>query len=82
MTLVRTAWLHATHAVALTATAFIQDTEIMSRAALLGKDNDAKQFQNLQKESQQFQRKIYNVTNRFYATDSQCANSIRLSWYL
>jgi hypothetical protein len=67
--------------VALTATAFyFQDTEIMSRAAaLLGKDNDAKQFSELaERIRNSFNEKFYNVTNRFYATDSQCANSIPL----
>jgi alpha-L-rhamnosidase len=67
--------------IALTATAFyFQDAEIMSRAAaLLGKDDDAKQFSDLAENIRiAFNEKFYNVTNHFYATDSQCANSIPL----
>ncbi|MFZ1073688.1 MAG: family 78 glycoside hydrolase catalytic domain [Verrucomicrobiia bacterium] len=67
--------------IALTATAFyFQDVEIMSRAAaLLGKTNDANQFSGLaEKIRRAFNEKFYNPTNRFYATDSQCANSIPL----
>ena len=67
--------------VALTATAFyFQDAEIMSRAAaLLGKDDDAKQFSDLAgKIRAAFNEKFYDATNHFYATDSQCANAIPL----
>ena len=67
--------------IALTATAFyFQDAEIMSRAAaLLGKDDDAKQFSDLAENIRvAFNEKFYNTTNRFYATDSQTANAIPL----
>ena len=67
--------------IALTATAFyFQDVEIMSRAAaLLGKDDDAKEFAGLAgKIRAAFNEKFYNPTNHFYATDSQTANSIPL----
>jgi alpha-L-rhamnosidase len=67
--------------IALTATAFyFQDAEIMSRAAaLLGKADDAKQFSDLAENIRvAFNAKFYNETNHFYATDSQCANSIPL----
>ena len=67
--------------VALTATAFyFQDAKIMAQAAaLLGKDDDAKQFSELaEKIRAAFNDKFYDVTNRFYATDSQCANAIPL----
>ena len=67
--------------VALTATAFyFQDAEIMARAAaLLGKDDDAKQFSDLAGNIRAaFNEKFYSATNHFYATDSQTANSIPL----
>ena len=67
--------------IALTATAFyFQDAEIMSRvAALLDKTDDAKNFSELaEKIRRAFNEKFYNTTNHFYATDSQCANSIPL----
>jgi hypothetical protein len=67
--------------VALTATAFyFQDAEIMSRAAaLLGKTGDADEFsRRAEKIRRAFNNKFYNPTNHFYATDSQCANSIAL----
>ena len=52
----------------------------MSRAAaLLGKTDDAKNFSELAgKIRGAFNEKFYNATNHFYATDSQCANSIPL----
>ena len=67
--------------IALTATAFYyQDAEIMARAAaLLGHDDDAKKFSALAETIRAaFNEKFYNATNRFYATDSQTANSIPL----
>ena len=67
--------------ISLTATAFyFQDVEIMSRvAALLGKTNDAKQFQALADEIRAaFNGKFFNTTNHIYATGSQTANSIPL----
>jgi alpha-L-rhamnosidase len=67
--------------IALTATAFyFQDAEILSRvAALLGKPDDAKQFSELAgKIRAAFNKKFYDATNHFYATDSQCANAIPL----
>ena len=67
--------------VALTATAFyFQDAEIMARvAALLGKDEDARQFSELaEKIRVAFTEKLYDPTNKSYATDSQCANAIPL----
>jgi hypothetical protein len=67
--------------IALTATAFyFQDVEIMAHvAALLGKDDDAKQFSELaEKIRTAFNEKFYDATNHFYATDSQCANAIPL----
>lgn len=67
--------------IALTATAFYcQDVEIMARAAaLLGKEDDAKNYSELaQKIRTAFNEKFYDATNHFYATDSQCANAIPL----
>ncbi len=67
--------------VALTATAFYyQDVAIMSRvAALLHHDEDAKNYTVLaEKIRAAFNDKFYDATNHFYATDSQCANSIPL----
>ena len=67
--------------VALTATAFyFQDAAIMAHvAALLGKDDDARQFSELaEKIRVAFDEKFFNATNGSYATDSQCANAIPL----
>ncbi len=67
--------------IALTATAFYyQDTKIMAQvAALLGKNDDAKNYSGLaEKIRAAFNEKFYDATNRFYATDSQCANAIPL----
>ena len=67
--------------IALTATAFyFQDAEIMARvAALLGNDEDAKQFAGLsEKIRAAFNEKFFNATNGTYATGSQCANAIPL----
>lgn len=67
--------------IALTATAFYyQDVEIMARAAaLLGKDDDAKNYSELaQKIRSAFNEKFYDATNHYYATDSQCANAVPL----
>jgi alpha-L-rhamnosidase len=67
--------------IALTATAFyFEDVKIMARvAALLGKDEDAKQFSELaEKIRAAFNEKFYDATNHFYATHSQCANAIPL----
>jgi hypothetical protein len=67
--------------IALTGTAFYyQDAKIMSEAAaLLGKDDDAKQFSELaEKIRAAFNEKFYDATNRRYATGSQTANAIPL----
>ena len=67
--------------IALTATAFyFQDAKIMAQvAALLGKNEDARQFSDSAgKIRDAFNQKFYNSTNHWYATDSQCANSIPL----
>ena len=67
--------------IALTATAFYyQDVEIMAQAAaLLGKEDDAKNYSELaQKIRGAFNEKFYDATNHFYARDSQCANAIPL----
>lgn len=67
--------------IALTATAFYyQDAKIMSQAAaLLGKGDEAKTFSALAERIRSaFNEKFYDVTNHFYATDSQCANAIPL----
>jgi hypothetical protein len=67
--------------IALTATAFyFQDAEIMSQAAaLLGKNDDAKNFSELaEKIRAAFNEKFYDPTNHIYATSSQTANSIPL----
>ena len=46
---------------------------------MLGKDDDAKNFSELaEKIRSAFNEKFYDPTNRFYATDSQTANSIPL----
>jgi hypothetical protein len=66
---------------ALTATAFYYyDTWIMAQtAALLGKADDARQYNDLAAQIRAaFNRTFYNVTTRQYATGSQCANSIPL----
>jgi hypothetical protein len=67
--------------IALTATAFyFQDAAIMARAAaLLGKNNDAKNFSDLAENIRAaFNEKFYNPTSPGYATGSQTANSIAL----
>jgi hypothetical protein len=67
--------------IALTATAFyFQDAAIMAQVAtLLGRAEDAKNYSALaEKIRSAFNRKFYNATNHFYATDSQCANAIPL----
>jgi hypothetical protein len=67
--------------IALTGMAFYyQDAKIMSAAAaLLGKDDDAKQFFELaEKIRAAFNEKFYDPTNRLYATGSQTANAIPL----
>ena len=67
--------------IALTATAFYyEDTKIMARiAALLGKNDDAKRYSELAERIRAtFNEKFYDPTNRWYATDSQCANAIPL----
>jgi hypothetical protein len=48
-------------------------------AALLGKKDDAKNYSELaEKIRAAFNEKFYDPTNRWYATDSQCANAIPL----
>jgi hypothetical protein len=67
--------------IALTGTAFYyQDAKIMSEAAaLLGKNDDAKQFSELAEKIQAaFNKIFYDPTNRRYATGSQTANAIPL----
>ena len=67
--------------VALTATAFyFEDVKVMARvAALLGKTNDAEDYAKLAEDIRTaFNEKFYDPTNRFYATDSQCANALPL----
>jgi hypothetical protein len=67
--------------ISLTATAFyFQDVKIMAHvAALLGHDEDAKQFSDLAENIRAaFNEKFYDPANHFYATDSQTANSIPL----
>jgi len=67
--------------IALTATAFYFDNvKVMAQAAaLLGKTDDAKSFSELaEKIRTAFNEKFYNITNHFYATDSQCGNAIPL----
>ena len=67
--------------IALTATAFYyQDAEIMSRAAaLLGKDDDARQFSELaQNIRAAFNARFYDPARRLYATGSQTADAIPL----
>ena len=67
--------------VALTATAFyFEDAKILAQAAaLLGNDDDAKNFSALAERIRAaFNEKFFDATNHFYATDSQCANAIPL----
>jgi len=67
--------------IGLTATAFyFQDVEIMARvAALLGKDDDAKNYSELaEKIRAAFNEKFYDAANHSYGTGSQCANAIPL----
>ncbi|HTB82256.1 MAG TPA: family 78 glycoside hydrolase catalytic domain [Candidatus Sulfotelmatobacter sp.] len=67
--------------VALTATAFyFEDAKVLAQAAaLLGKNDDAKQFSELAGNIRTaFNEKFYNDTNHFYATGSQCADAIPL----
>jgi len=67
--------------VALTATAFyFYDTWILSKtAALLGKADEAKEFEKSAAEIREaFNREFYKPDTRQYATGSQCANSIPL----
>jgi alpha-L-rhamnosidase len=67
--------------VALTATAFYyQDADIMAHAAaLLGRDDDARQFSSLAENIRRaFNEKFFDAANRTYATGSQCANAIPL----
>ena len=67
--------------IALTATAFyFENVKVMAQAAaLLGKTDDAKNFSELaEKIRSAFNEKFYNVANKSYATDSQCANAIPL----
>jgi hypothetical protein len=65
----------------LTATAFyFYDTWILAQTArLLGRDAEAKQFSGRAQEIRAaFNAQFYNVTNRTYATGSQCANALPL----
>jgi len=67
--------------IALTATAFyFENVKVMAQAAaLLGKTDDAKNFSELaEKIRSAFNEKFFDATNKFYATDSQCANAIPL----
>jgi hypothetical protein len=67
--------------VALTATAFYYyDTWILAQtAALLGKPDEAQQFETRAADIRAvFNEKFYDATNRFYATGSQTANAIPL----
>jgi len=67
--------------IALTATAFYyQDTEILARvAALLGKDDEAKQYAaQAERIRASFNAKFYDPAKRSYATGSQTANAIPL----
>jgi len=49
-------------------------------AALLGKDDDAKNYSALaNKIRAAFNKKFYDATKHYYATDSQCANAIPLA---
>ena len=67
--------------IALTATAFYyQDAQIMAQAAaLLGQDDDARQFSELAARIRAaFNARFYAPAGRIYATGSQCANAIPL----
>jgi hypothetical protein len=67
--------------VALTATAFYYcDARILAQAAaLLGKADEAKQYEELAAQIRAaFNQKFFSTANRQYATGSQCANSIPL----
>jgi hypothetical protein len=67
--------------IALTGTAFYYyDTWILAQtAALLGKPDEAQQFETRAAEIRaEFNEKFYDATNRFYATGSQTANAIPL----
>jgi alpha-L-rhamnosidase len=67
--------------IALTATAFYyENVKIMERvAALLNKKEDERNYFELTKKiATAFNAKFYDPTNHFYATDSQCANTIPL----
>ena len=67
--------------VALTATAFyFQDAEIMAQAAaLLGEEEDARNFSALADRIRlAFNAKFYDAEKKYYATGSQCANAIPL----
>ena len=67
--------------ISLTATAFYYyDTWILAQtAALLGKPDEAQQFETRAAEIRTaFNEKFYNATNRLYATGSQTANAIPL----
>jgi hypothetical protein len=67
--------------VPLTATAFYYcDVSILSQvAALLGKAEDAKQYEDLaSKIRDAFNQTFFSNSNSFYATGSQCANAIAL----
>jgi hypothetical protein len=67
--------------ISLTATAFYYyDTWILAQtAALLGKPDEAQQFETRAAEIRAaFNEKFYNATNRLYATGSQTANAIPL----
>jgi alpha-L-rhamnosidase len=67
--------------VALTATAFYyEDASILARAAaLLGKTDDAREYQELAAQIRSaFNQKFFNEQTNQYATGSQCANAIPL----
>ncbi|HZT22223.1 MAG TPA: family 78 glycoside hydrolase catalytic domain [Verrucomicrobiae bacterium] len=68
--------------VALTATAFYyEDAWTLARiASVLGKSGEAEQFSALaEKIRRSFNQEFFDVTNRCYATGSQCANAISLA---
>ena len=67
--------------IALTATAFyFDDVKTLSHAAaLLGKNDDAKNLSDLAEKIRiAFNQKFFNASNHTYATGSQCANAIPL----
>jgi hypothetical protein len=71
--------------VALTATAFYYyDAKVLAKAAaLLGKPDEARQYEELGTQIRTaFNRKFFDATNHRYATGSQCANSIPLAMEL